>query len=215
MSQARRSPRAYTVSTLVCAGLLLGPLPARAEETIRCESSNFGYRYCRADTDDRVELVRQLSFVHCRQDRSWGYDRRGVWVDRGCAAEFRVGRSGAHGHDKALAIGAAVAGIALIAALANSKGKQQQEAADVESWAVGSFSGYDEAERTNVELTILPGGSVSGHAGSNAFSGSLSAARLEAGRHLFRIERSGNGFIAIDERNSSHRVVFQRSGGGY
>jgi len=24
--------------------------------------------------------------------KSWGYDNRGIWVDRGCRAEFNVGR---------------------------------------------------------------------------------------------------------------------------
>lgn len=38
---------------------------------------------------------------------------------------------------------------------------------------------------------------------------------MEAGRHVFRIERSGNGFLAVDERDSSHRVLFQRVAGGY
>lgn len=190
--------------------LVAGPLPARAEETIRCESRGFEYRYCRVDTDDRVELVRQHSLFGCHQDRSWGYDRHGVWVDRGCSADFRVGRSG--GHNKALAVGAAVAGIAIIAALAN---RQKQESQDVSGWAVGTFSGYDEVEQTEVTLTILPGGSVSGRAGRNEFGGSLNGTRLQAGRHQFQIERSGNGFAATDEVNPGHRVVFQRTGGGY
>ncbi|MGO8717653.1 MAG: DUF3011 domain-containing protein [Acidobacteriaceae bacterium] len=25
------------------------------------------------------------------QGRTWGFDGRGIWVDRGCRAEFRVG----------------------------------------------------------------------------------------------------------------------------
>ena len=45
----------------------------------------------------------------------------------------------------------------------------------------------------------------------------LDGTRLQAGRHAFRVSRSGNGFLAVDERDSGHRVVFQRSydGGGY
>jgi hypothetical protein len=37
-----------------------------------------------------VQLVRQISGSPCRQDETWGYDRRGIWVDRGCRAEFVI-----------------------------------------------------------------------------------------------------------------------------
>ena len=80
---------------------------------------------------------------------------------------------------------------------------------------MGTFSGYDDVEQMTVELTIVPGGSVTGNAGGNSFAGSLAGNRLEAGRQVFRIERQGNGFSAVDERNASHRVLFQRTGSGY
>lgn len=202
-----------TTALLVSSAMVLGALPARAEETIRCDSSSYSYRYCRVNTDNQVELVHQYSSTNCRQNRSWGYDSRGVWVDHGCSADFRVGRGGSHNNNKALA---AVAGIAIIAALAaNSNAKSRQSSEEVSSWAVGTFTGYDEFERTDVELTILPGGSVSGRAGNHSFGGSLNGFRLEAGRQIFMLARSGNGFTATDERNSSHRVFFQRSSGGY
>lgn len=201
-----------TMAMLVSSAMVLGALPVRAEQTIRCDSRGFNYRYCRVDTDNQVELVRQHSLISCRENRSWGYDSRGVWVDRGCSADFRVGRDH-HNNNKALA---AVAGIAIIAALAaNSNNKSKQATEDVSSWAVGTFTGYDEFERTDVELTILPGGSVSGRAGGNTFGGTLNGERLEAGRHVFQLARSGNGFTATDERNASHRVFFQRSASGY
>lgn len=195
----------------LCLALVAGPLPVRAERTLRCESHGFRYQYCRVDTDNRVELVRQFSLVHCRQDRSWGYDRHGVWVDRGCAAEFRVGRRGSH--DKAAIAGAAILGIGILAAIASSKNQQAEE--EVATWAVGSFSGYDEVERAEVRIDVAPGGSVQGQAGSNSFTGKLQGPLLEAGRYRFRIEPSGNGFVAIDESNAQHRVVFRRTGGGY
>lgn len=210
-----------TVTSLLCVALVAGPLPARAEETIRCDSPGLRYRYCRVDTDDRVELVRQHSFIDCRQDRNWGYDRYGVWVDRGCSADFRVGRDRHSGRDKAAVAGVALVGLAALLALSANKQAQAQAetqpqaAGEVAPWAVGSFSGYDSLERTEVQLTILPGGAVTGRAGRNEFTGSLKDGRLTAGRHLFRVAASGNGFIATDERDSSHQVVFQRSGSGY
>ena len=45
------------------------PLAAHAERIIRCESYGMKYRYCPADTDNRVELDRKLSLFECR--RRW------------------------------------------------------------------------------------------------------------------------------------------------
>lgn len=61
--------------------------------TITC-SSNHGERvYCDADTRNGVQLVRQVSGSPCRQGETWGFDRRGIWVDHGCRAEFSPGRA--------------------------------------------------------------------------------------------------------------------------
>jgi hypothetical protein len=59
--------------------------------TIRCQSEGFEYTRCPADTSDGVQLTRQLSDTDCREGQTWGYDRRGIWVDKGCAAEFQFG----------------------------------------------------------------------------------------------------------------------------
>ncbi len=203
---------ARPLATLVCGAMLAGPMPALARDTIRCDSPRYGYRYCRADTDNRVELERQYSSVRCERDRSWGYDRHGVWVDHGCSAEFRLGRDSGGGH-KTAAVGAAVVGLALLAAMASSNNKPAET--EVSSWAVGTFNAYDEFEKVDVEVTLVPGGAVNGRAGSTEFTGSVAGNRLTAGRHVFAIERSGNGFIAVDEKNANHRLQFKRSGGGY
>lgn len=57
-----------------------------------CDARGDGYRYCRADTRGGVRLVQQLSKSPCRLNDTWGYDRGGVWVDRGCRAEFETRR---------------------------------------------------------------------------------------------------------------------------
>ncbi len=191
---------------LVAATLLAAP--ARADErTITCESRQFRYNYCRADTDNRVSLTRQRSSTRCQLWQNWGYDNRGVWVDRGCAAEFRVGRGGSK--DAAVA-GAAIAGVAIAAAIAASRDKDHHSDT-VPSWAVGTFQGYDENERSDVQLTVYPGGSVSGRAGESSFSGRWDNNRLQAGRKRFRIEQSGNGFVAVEEDGPSNRIYFRRS----
>lgn len=199
--------------TLLCVSLVAGPMPARASQTINCSSSGYRYQYCRVDTENEVRLERQHSSSRCDQGYSWGYDRHGVWVDHGCGADFRVGRESGGRNNRALAAGAAIAGVAIIAALASqNKGHQSS---DVPSWAVGTFSGYDDVEQVDVQLTILPGGKVSGVAGGARFEGRFTESRFETERQVFRIERAGNGFVATDERNARHRVVYRRSGGGY
>lgn len=192
----------------VAFALAAAHVPAMADQTIHCGSGGFNYRYCPVQTHGRVELVRQTSFIECREGRNWGSDRNGVWVDNGCAGDFRVGRDSSGG--KAVA---ALIGLAAIAAIASSK--NTQASTEVAAWAVGNFSGYDPVERVQVELAILPGGSLTGRAGRTDFSGSLQGAILQAGRQRFRIAQQGNGFLATNESNAGHQVFFQRAGGGY
>jgi hypothetical protein len=203
---------ARPVAALLCLSLAAGSSPAWASQTVHCGSEGYRYKYCRSDTDNQVRLERQFSKSRCSQGYSWGYDRRGVWVDHGCDGEFRVGHDSG-GSDRAATAGAVIAGVAILAALAASS--RGQQSSDVPSWAVGEYSGYDEYDRIDVRMTILPGGNVSGYAGSSAFEGRFQSSRLETARYAFRVERSGNGFVATDERDPGHRVYFRRSGGGY
>ena len=214
-NQPFRPVRSRALAAVVSTSLVSASLPAIASQTIQCKSDHYRYRYCRVQTDDHVRLERQRSNADCRRGYSWDYDRHGVWVNHGCDADFRVGRGGSDDHrDKALAAGAAVAGIAVIAALA-AQGNRGQQSADIPSWAVGTFTGYDPRVGTDVELTILPGGSVSGHAGATSFEGRFADSVLRTERQAFRVERQGSGFVAIDERDANHRVSYRRSGGGY
>jgi hypothetical protein len=36
-------------------------------------------------------MTRQLSWVPCVQNATWGFDSKGIWVDHGCRAEFSIG----------------------------------------------------------------------------------------------------------------------------
>ncbi len=200
---------------------------AGGKQNIRCESHGMGYQYCSVETKNHVKLLTKHSFWGCDEGRSWGFDQHGVWVDHGCKADFEVGEDKDKKLGKGVAIGAAVLGLAALAALVthksddsaqegeHSKGHQPEAA----SWALGNFAGQDDFERTRVELHISPGGLVSGRAGGHSFTGQLTGTLLKAGRHTFRIEKRGNGFTARDEQNSEHQVWFQRNGsdepGGY
>jgi hypothetical protein len=190
--------------------------PARAgeapERTITCSSNNYRYRYCRADTDNRVRLEHQISIAaRCRFGDTWGYDSRGVWVDRGCQAEFRVGHGGGGGNTAAV-VGGVAAAAAIAAIIAANRAHHDDP---VDAWAVGTFRGYDERAGSDVELNVLPGGSVTGVAGDAQFSGKWERGKLQTGNYRFKVERSGNGFSAVDETDPGHRVQFRRIGSGY
>ena len=131
------------------------PSPAGgADRNISCYSHNYRYQFCRVDTDNRVRLERQISVAsRCVYGDTWGYNSRGVWVNRGCQAEFRVGKDG--GVNTGAVVGAVAAGAALAAIIAANKSHHDDP---VDSWAVGTFRGYDEVEGSDVELTVLPGG---------------------------------------------------------
>ncbi len=67
--------------------------------TIRCDSNDNRTKRCAMDTRGGVQLIRQVSKTQCRQGYNWGYDRSGVWVSRGCRAEFAGGYGNGYGND--------------------------------------------------------------------------------------------------------------------
>jgi len=59
--------------------------------TVVCESRDNRRHRCAADTLGQITIGRQLSRrSNCVEGRTWGYDSRGIWVDRGCRAEFLI-----------------------------------------------------------------------------------------------------------------------------
>jgi hypothetical protein len=64
---------------------------ARRGVLVVCESENNTRHRCSVDTDAGVRISRQLSRNDCIEGRSWGWDRRGIWVTNGCRAEFIIG----------------------------------------------------------------------------------------------------------------------------
>lgn len=76
---------------------ILAAQPGYGSQTITCSSNDGKRNYCNADTRNGVRLSRQISGSACIQGQTWGYDNRGVWVDRGCRAEFIVGNWGPGG----------------------------------------------------------------------------------------------------------------------
>lgn len=70
--------------------MVMPPQAVARERHITCGSQNYGYNYCRVYTGGRVRLAHQLSHKPCTEGSTWGYDSQGVWVDKGCRADFIV-----------------------------------------------------------------------------------------------------------------------------
>jgi hypothetical protein len=67
--------------------------PAKAQDpgdrAFSCQSIDGQRMFCRADmTRGNVQLTKQLGDVRCIEGSTWGRQDDGVWVDRGCRAEF-------------------------------------------------------------------------------------------------------------------------------
>ena len=62
-------------------------------DTISCESREYRYQHCDANTGGHARLLSQHSQAPCIEGQTWGADRGGIWVNKGCAAEFEVGGS--------------------------------------------------------------------------------------------------------------------------
>jgi hypothetical protein len=63
-------------------------------QTITCSSNDGKRNYCNIPPRSNVNLTRQISGSACIQNQTWGVDQRGLWVDRGCRAQFTVGGGG-------------------------------------------------------------------------------------------------------------------------
>jgi hypothetical protein len=67
-----------------------GDWQSRAAALIYCPSDDMGRNFCPVETRDGVFIIRQRSEADCVFNRTWGYDYRGIWVDRGCRADFEI-----------------------------------------------------------------------------------------------------------------------------
>ena len=205
---------------------------AVADQTVRCESKDYRHNECRIDKHGYVRLSRQLSRADCIQGRNWDYDRRHIWVDDGCGAEFVVeNRHHTDDHDdhKGEKAAAAVAALALLAAAAaggddsgNNNSYQQQDRYNddrygrgghtsyIPDWMIGDFVGYNPQQRTEVMMSIDPDGRARARVDGVNLSGYVNDERLFFGNTEFYLERDGSGFNTIQANNTSNQVHYTR-----
>lgn len=75
-----------------CTGLFrILPFPTAIQsQSIRCESYELSRRYCKAPFPGDVQLAVNLAHTDCIPETDWGYDKKGIWVNNGCSAKFKV-----------------------------------------------------------------------------------------------------------------------------
>ncbi|GAB2493134.1 DUF3011 domain-containing protein [Arenimonas alkanexedens] len=60
-------------------------------QIVRCESVRNRRAFCQVPGRiTSVDIRRRLSDADCTYRRDWGFSQRGIWVDRGCRADFIV-----------------------------------------------------------------------------------------------------------------------------
>jgi hypothetical protein len=95
----------WLVLLLAIQGACCGPSRAWAQSgitaqngrNVTCASDDGRRHLCRVDTSRGVQMTNQRSGSACIQGQTWGYDRQGIWVDRGCRADFFLGSGGPGG----------------------------------------------------------------------------------------------------------------------
>ena len=75
----------------ICLLMAAPPALAQRGQVIRCESNNGKFNRCAMPWRD-AELAKQESKGTCVRGQSWGVDRQGLWVDRGCRGLFSEAR---------------------------------------------------------------------------------------------------------------------------
>jgi hypothetical protein len=206
-----------------CAGVLLwfGIGPAHADGQIECTSSGYRYTYCRVDTDNSVRLAHQQSKSSCNLGSSWGYDRRGIWVDNGCSAIFEYGY-GSGGRDRhrdsdAGKIAAGVAAIAIIGAIASSSNRGDRHRDDDDGWrdrvpgyAVGSFSGTERMSGMEVDVNIDRNGRIGGYYDHQSLDGQFNGDRAYLGGRGYSAYATRDGFQLVADDDGRYVIDFYR-----
>ena len=65
------------------------PIDTRSTKLL-CESDDRLRKRCEVTVEKGVDLLRQLSRTRCVKGTNWDWDGAGIWVDKGCRAEFGV-----------------------------------------------------------------------------------------------------------------------------
>ena len=114
----------------------------------------------------------------------------------------------------------AIAGIAILGALANEADKHHKYKDDnyyggrhssyVPGWMVGKFRGYNDQYNKDVVMTIKSDGQVTSKVGGTRVSGFINNDELHIGSYVFDITRASNGFYTNQHGDRSNEVKYHR-----
>lgn len=211
-----------TARSALCLAVAFTSMPALADYTVRCGSVNGHYNTCRLSEPGYVNMERQLSGARCERGRSWDFDRREIWVDRGCEAEFRVETEGGSKHDKGKIAAGVLLGAVILGALANNKDHKDDEQYRDENyygsrhssymprWMVGTFRGYNAQYGAEVEIRIKDDGRVVAETRGETLRGWINNQKMHIGGSVFSIDQTREGFITAQQGERFNEVRYRR-----
>lgn len=199
--------------------------PLSSADNISCSSDDMHRHYCSANTRGGVRLIKQRSDSQCIQGQTWGYDRRGIWVDRGCRADFVTGggygNGGYGGSDSQMISCSSDDGRRHSCQIDGNGGrvsliKQRSDAACVE----GSTWGYNNREiwvdrGCRADFSVLSGYGNGGYGGGGYGGGDsqmISCSSDDGRRHSCQINGNG-GRVSLTKQRSDAACVEGRTWG--
>ena len=213
-----------TFSRAAVAGLALTlTAPAFADYTVRCGSIDGRHNTCRLSQPGYVTIERKISGASCNQGRSWDYDRREIWVDHGCEADFRVETHNGSSSSDASKVAAVVATVAILGALAANKdhiddSKYRDDSyygprhtSYVPGWMVGTFRGYNSQYGADVEMRIESDGRMTAHTRGETLRGWVNDGELHVGGAVFSINQTREGFVTAQHGDRFNEVRYRRA----
>ena len=210
-------------SRVAAAGLVLTlTTPAFADYTVRCGSIDGHHNTCRLSRPGYVTLDRKISGARCDQGRSWDFDRREIWVDHGCEADFRVETDGGSDGSDAGKVAAVVATVAILGALAANKdhvddAKYRDDSyygprhtSYVPGWMVGTFRGYNPQYGADIEMRITSDGRMTANTRGQTLNGWINDQVLHVGGSVFSIDQTRDGFVTAQKGDRYNEVRYRR-----
>jgi hypothetical protein len=210
-------------SRAAVAGLTLTlTAPAFADYTLRCGSVDERHNTCRLAQPGYVTIERKISGASCNQGRSWDYDRREIWVDHGCEAEFRVDTHDSSSGSDASKVAAAVAAVAILGALAANKDHVDdakyrddgyygpRHTSYVPGWMVGTFRGYNPQYGADIEMRITSDGRMIANTRGQTLNGWINDEQLHVGGSVFSIDQTRDGFVTAQKGDRFNEVRYRR-----
>lgn len=179
--------------------LVLCASSAWADYSITCGSEGGHYRACQLREPGNIRLARQISGAKCEQGRSWDFNARELWVDRGCEAEFVVevprGGYGRPRDDERYRDPNYYGG---------------RHSSYIPGWMVGTFRGFDEKYRSDVTITVRPDGRAQSVLNGRVFDGYVNEEQLHVGDFTFDLDQTRDGFTTSQRGERENIVRYRR-----